>query len=637
METSVDTLPKPQNTVETSPKTVLMPLSTIALAACGGGGEQAGSTGGVNTTGTAASNPISGSTGNNSSTGSNGSTGSTGSTSSVNPTFTAKAANDAEAARFLQQASFGSSAADISTLQNTFGGDYNAWMTAQMTIAPQQKGWDWLLEQGYYVPTVERVRENLFGTGQMSYMLWKQLFSDQDAMRKRMSLALSEFFVTSLQGVDSHWRFLGMADWWDLLVRNTFGNFRTLLTELTLHPAMGRYLNTMGNKKEEPSLNRVPDENYAREILQLFSIGLYQLNPDGTIKQDSSGNKLESYTQSDVTNLARVFTGYTQDLSGTQLIRAANSDSPSGFSDYRTAEYLRNPMILNASLHSTQDVNFLGKSIAGGVPAAEKLKQALDHIFNHPNVAPFFAKQMIQRLVSSNPSAAYVGRVANAFANNGSGVRGDLKAVWRAILTDTEARNPLTDTQTLAGKLREPMLRFIQWGRTFDFKSRAGSWVLGTTSEPATQLGQSPLNSPSVFNFFRPGFTPPRSQISRASTQAVAPEFQLVNETTTSGYLNFMMGMIWNGSAGRKLPTETNDLQADYSSLIPLASDAKALVARINLLLCANQLSSAAASVIEEALNTSSLTANSTETQKLDRIKAAIYLVMASSDYLIQK
>lgn len=543
-----------------------------------------------------------------------------------------RAANDTEAARFLQQASFSSSKAEIDTLRNAYGGEYAKWMDAQMNFPLLQTGWDWLVAQGYYI---EKSNENIFGTSQMTYMLWKQLMSDADTLRKRTALALSEFFVVSLQGVDSHWRFLQMANWWDLLVRNAFGNFRTLLGEATLAPAMGNYLNTNGNKKEDPARNRVPDENYAREILQLFTIGLYQLNIDGTVKVDGAGKKLESYIQSDVTNLARVFTGYGLDLSRTQTFQALNNNNV--LANYRTAEMLRDPMVVNNALHSTLEVNFLGKKIAGSVPAADKLNQALDHIFAHPNVGPFFAKQMIQRLVTSNPSPKYVERVAKAFNNNGQGVRGDLKAVWRAILTDVEARSPVTASQTVAGKLREPMLRFVQWARTFGFKSSSGTWVLGTTLDPATQLGQSPLNSPSVFNFFRPGFVPPNTEIAKISADTVAPEFQLVNETTTSGYLNHMLGMIWNGAPGRKEAGQPNDMQADYSSLLPLASDAKALVAQLNLMMCANQLSVQAASIIEQALNANTVSASSTEVQKLDRIKSAVYLIMASSDYLVQK
>jgi uncharacterized protein (DUF1800 family) len=407
---------------------------------------------------------------------------------------------------------------------------------------------------------------------------------------------------------------------------------------VTLNPAMGYYLNTKGNLKENPSTGRQPDENYAREVMQLFTIGLVQLNLDGTEKKDALGQKIESYTQSDVTNLARVFTGYDLDMS--QNVNTYDAVLNRTIPNTTAA---RLPMTLTASRHSTLAATFLGVTVPASTPGATALQTGLDTLFNHPNVGPFFGKQMIQRLVTSNPSPAYVGRVAAAFNNNGAGVRGDLKAVWSAILLDDEARSPAGPTQTTFGRLREPMLRLVQWGRTFGIGSALGSWKIGDLSNPATQLGQSPLRSPSVFNFFRPGYVPPSTAL--VARQAVAPEFQIVNESSVGGYLNYMQGVIRNG-VYVNAPDQPNsgsnasngyDITAAYTAELALVTDAAALVRRLGLLLCAGQLSDSTQTLIVTALNATPVTAASTDTLKRNRVAAAVLMVMASAEYLVQK
>jgi hypothetical protein len=231
-------------------------------------------------------------------------------------------------------------------------------------------------------------------------MIWNQLMTSPDALRKRCALALSEFFVVSLSGLDFAWRSHGIAAWWDLLVAHAFGNFRQLLEAVTLNPAMGYYLNTKGNLKENTATGRQPDENYAREVMQLFTIGLYQLNLDGTEKRGGQeGGRIETYSQSDVTNLARVFTGYDVDMS--QNVNTYDAVLNRNIPNTTAA---RLPMVLNASRHSTLAATFLGANVPANTPGAAALKTALDTLFNHPNVGPFFGRQMIQRLVTSNPS-----------------------------------------------------------------------------------------------------------------------------------------------------------------------------------------------------------------------------------------
>ena len=370
----------------------------------------------------------------------------------------------------------------------------------------------------------------------------------------------------------------------------------------------------------------------------MFTLGLYQLNLDGSEKRGADGNRLESYTQNDITNIARIFTGW--DFDQTQN---APTNEPVQNRNIPSTNFARLPMRLNPANHSALASTFLGASVPAGTDGAAALKIALDTLFNHPNVGPFFGRQMIQRLVTSSPSPGYVARVATAFNNNGSGVRGDLKAVFAAVLLDPEARGPAGLSQPNFGKLREPMLRLVQWGRSFGVNSARGSWKIGDLSNPASQLGQSPLRSPSVFNFFRPGYVPPSTALS--ASQTTAPEFQLVNESSVGGYLNYMQGVIRNGiyvnapDLPNNASNTTNgyDITAAYSAELPLAGDAAALVKRLNLLLCAGQLSAGTQALIVSALNANALTSTSSDNAKRDRVAAAVLLVMASADYLIQK
>ncbi|MBV7456558.1 DUF1800 domain-containing protein [Acidovorax sp. sif1233] len=579
--------------------------ASAALAACGGGG------GG----------------------GEEGTTASPGAGSALPGATHTAPLTDAEAARFLLQAQFSASTADIAALRST---TYASWLESQFSAPPSLSGWDWLNQRGY--ADVNKDTAYYDNTYPGDYMIWHQLLQSSDGVRKRVALALSEICVVSLSGLDLSWRSHALAWYWDQLVANAFGNYRNLLQDVTLNAAMGYYLNTRGNQKENAATGRQPDENYAREVMQLMSIGLVLLNPDGTPQRDSAGKPIDSYTQSDVTNLARVFTGYDYDQS-----QNTPTTVPGTTRVVPGTTFARLPMALTESRHSTLAASFLGTTIPAGTPGAAALKTALDTLFNHPNVGPFIGKQLIQRLVTSNPSPAYVARVTAAFNNNGAGVRGDMRAVVRAILLDDEARAPAGLAQPGFGKLREPMLRFVQWGRTFGLESAQGSWKIGNFSDPGSRLGQSPLRSPSVFNFFRPGYIPPSTAL--AANGAVAPEFQLVNESSVGGYLNFMQGVIRNGIFvnAPELPhnasTANNgfDLKASYAQELALVADADALVARINLLMCAGQLSAGTVKLITDALKATNVTAASADNVRRDRVAAAVFLVMASAEYLIQK
>jgi uncharacterized protein (DUF1800 family) len=546
------------------------------------------------------------------------------------------ALTDAEAARFILQSQFAATDAALAEVKGT---TFAAYLQQQYAKPIGQTGYQWLEARGY---GQNDIRRYFFSTYPADFMIWNQLFTANDSMRKRAALALSEFFVVSLESAEFIWRSHGFGQYWDTLVKNAFGNFRTLLEDVTLNPAMGYYLNTKGNEKENESTGRVPDENYAREVMQLFTIGVNKLNLNGTV-QTSGGKNLESYTQSDVTNLARVFTGYDFDHSDNQYLPILQENGQPEPYTINSRLFTQKPMLLDPSLHSALEVNFLGTTIPANTPGKQALKLALDALFNHPNVGPFFGKQMIQRLVTSNPSAAYVARVAAAFNDNGAGVRGDMKAVWTAILLDDEARGRRSLANNTFGKLREPMLRFVQWGRSFGIKSDANSWKIFDTVPASDKLGQSPLHAPSVFNFFRPGFIPPGTDI--AAMKAPAPEFQLVNETTVGGYLNYMLVVIRYGiyCGDPQVPfiaenqTYIVDVAATYTKELALVTNPTALVNRLNLILCAGQLSVATQNTIIASLTATPVTASSSLDQKLDRIGAGVLLIMASPDYLIQK
>jgi uncharacterized protein (DUF1800 family) len=499
----------------------------------------------------------------------------------------------AEASRFLGQAGFGATDAQIGRVQ-TLG--YSGWLDEQFAAPRSQGHYDWMVERGYAVTT------NINNFNGTDNTLWRKLISSPDVLRQRITLALSEIFVVSMTGLPINWRGFVAAAYMDVLETNAFGTYRTLLGEVTLSPGMGSYLNMRGNLREDPATGRVPDENYSREVLQLFSLGLTELAADGTLK---NGVATDTYGQDTITGLAKVFTGWNNN--------AANNTDPG---------YAQRPMVLTAANHSTSVKQFLGVTIAAGTPGATALQTALDTIAAHPNVGPFIGRQLIQRLVASNPSPAYVARVSAVFANNGAGVRGDLRAVIKAILLDDEARRAPVAGDTTRGKLREPVVRFIQWARTFGLASPTGQWNIGNVSDPSTRLGQSPLRSPSVFNFFRPGYVPPNSALGTLNLNA--PEFQITNESTVVGWANWAQTFVQSG---------VGETRPDYTAELALATDATALVKRVSLLLSGDTLSAATLATIGTAVGSISAT---TDTGKRNRVYAAIHLVLCTPEYLVQ-
>jgi uncharacterized protein (DUF1800 family) len=500
-------------------------------------------------------------------------------------------ANDA--ARFLGQAAFGGSAADVAAVQRQ---GFDGWLAAQFALPRSQSHWDWMVANGYAVVA------NTFNFSGVDNTLWRKLMSSPDVLRQRVTLALSEIFVVSMDGLPVNWRGMMAASYMDTLEAHAFGSYRQLLEAVTLSVGMGVYLNMRGNQKADGK-GREPDENYAREVMQLFTIGLYKLNADGT-QQTVNGVPQDTYTQDDIKGLARVFTGWDYDR--------YNASVP---------DHAARPMAFVASRHSPETKSFLGVNLPAGTDGVGELRVALDTLANHPNVGPFIGKQLIQRLVTSNPSAAYVGRVAAVFANNGQGVLGDLAAVVRAVLLDVEARTP--STQPGGGKLREPMVRLVQWARTFSAASPLGQWNVGNMSSASTRLGQSPLRSPSVFNFFRPGYVPPGTTLGTAAL--TAPEFQLTNESTVVGYANWMQTVVGSG---------VGEVKGDYTPWASLATSPTALFDELNTLLAAGHLGVASRATITSAVGSM---ASATDANKLNRVYATVWLIMCSPEYLVQK
>jgi uncharacterized protein (DUF1800 family) len=523
-----------------------------------------------------------------------------------------------EAARFLAQASYGPTEASINALTRT---GLAAWIEAQFNMPH-------LPHRTHVDRRTVELAAAMQGVSQTQFResFWAQALTRDDQLRQRAAFALSQVFVISFVDGTLSNQTRGVTSYYDMLAEKAFGNYRDLLESVSLHPMMGVYLTHLRNQKEDTASGRVPDENYAREVMQLFSIGLYELNNDGTYR---NGTPTETYTHADIQGLAKVFTGFSW-YAGPNLADRTNRRF---FGNDAHADRDWQPMQAYNAFHSTSEKRFLGRTIAasGTANADADLRTALDTLFNHPNVGPFIGKLLIQRLVTSNPSPAYVGRVAAAFNNNGLGVRGDMKAVWRAILLDPEARNPNLSSPSY-GKVREPVLRLSHFLRAFKARSTSGNFTgIDNTDAPNNSLSQTAMRSPSVFNFYRPGFTPPNS--AAADAGLVSPELQLANEVSVAGYLNYLRSNWLTVNVGR-------DIQLDFSAETAIADNATALVDRFNLLLMSGQMSAAHRDQVIAAINSRSIPAtNQTniDAARRDRVFIGILLTMASPDYMVQK
>ncbi|MEM7791037.1 MAG: DUF1800 family protein [Verrucomicrobiota bacterium] len=526
----------------------------------------------------------------------------------------------AEASRFVQQATMG---ADYETIQSISTIGYSAWIDAQFALpATSHAQRNVELTIG---PPNERFSEYI-------WTWWDVNITAPDMLRQRVAFALSEIFVISQNTVILEDQHLAVATYYDLFVNGAFGNFRDLLYDVSVSPAMGFYLSHVKNRPTDLTNNIFPDENFAREIMQLFSIGLFELNVDGSRRKDTSGNDIPTYDNSNITEFARIFTGFTynpEDPNDTPPIVA--SERILTVSDYLNAEpeWMYQPMYQFEPMHEVGVKNLLnGQSTNGTIQ--QDLDAAIDNLFNHPNVGPFIGRLLIQRLVKSTPSSGYVGRVATAFADNGSGVRGDMKAVIRAILLDPEARNGSSLNDPLHGKLREPVIRHLHLVRAFNISSSDGRFR-NFPLFAFESYNQQPMLAPSVFNFYLPDHSP----IGILNDNGLfAPEFQITTATTTLKTLNY-----WS----RAIPMDTlitpieeggispSVFTMDYSDEIALASNPDALLDRLDILLTRGQMTSATRGIIRNAL----VSANGANVPPGDLVRFAVSLIASSADFSV--
>jgi uncharacterized protein (TIGR03437 family) len=513
-----------------------------------------------------------------------------------------------DAARFLTQATFGPKPADIADVQNR---GFDAWLNEQFALNADS-------HLTYLDAALAAKGDDLYQE-EMMESFWKQAVTGRDQLRQRVGFALQQILVVSFNSNIDNQPF-AVGSYVDMLNRNAFGNFRQLLEDVTLHPAMGRYLDHIQNDKEDPATGRNPNENYAREVLQLFSIGLYKLHPDGSLKLDANGLPIATYDQSVVKGFAHVFTGWSY---GTFQLTENNWQWPPIWQN--GTAFWRVPMQAWPNHHSLTPKKVLdGVTLPGNQSAQQDMRQALDNIFNHPNVGPFIARQLIQRLVTSNPSPAYVYRVAQKFNDNGSGVRGDLKAVVRAILLDYEARSTDVIANQGYGKMREPIVRFAHLMRAFNYSCPCGKFPIYWMDSPEYALGQNPLRSPTVFNFYEPNYSPPGAI---ASAGLYAPEFQITNDTSVIGISTFFHYVARDGFRW----DQTKPLVPDYSSYTPLASNPAQLIDQLDLVMTAGGMTGAFKTKLTTEIGKMSAS------DPAARVKAAVHLILTSPDYVIQK
>lgn len=474
----------------------------------------------------------------------------------------------------------GTEAAARLLTQGTFGPT-----RAGITAAAQQTYGEWFAEQAAFpasltLPWVQDLTEDAFGRP-----WWTHAVMAQDQLRQRVAFALSEIMVISAPPDSVNGPAVNQAAYYDVLVRNALGNFRALLEQVTLSPVMGLFLNMWRNNKADPATGVHADQNYAREVMQLFSIGLVELNPDGTVRTDGQGRPIPTYGQAHVEAMANVLTGW-----------ASKPVTHTGEQAWLYDSDVINPMVPYEDHHDTGIKTLVGGVVvpAGG-SATTDLRMALDTLHRHANVGPFIGKQLIQRLVTSNPSAAYVRRVATVFNDNGQGVRGDLLAVVRAILTDAEAVAPGGSS---GGKLREPILRLTQLWRAFDAADSFGTISeYQIVNEARLHFAQQPLRAPSVFNFFVPDYVRAGAL---ASAGLLAPEFQIANENHSVKTANMLMRLCYRftDSAGRSSFAPNGYQEAVSADSVylrtaqwePLAASPEVLIDEMNLVFMSGRM-----------------------------------------------
>lgn len=525
----------------------------------------------------------------------------------------------AQAARFLMQAAFGPTPEDIQRVQSL---GYDAWITEQ-TGLPMTRHSDYI-QKIFADMTTQRGSTAysrgggdsdpfLFGNN-MQTAFARAAIQGNDQLRQRVAFALSQILVASRRDANLENRCLGMADFYDIFVRHAFGSYEDILMEVTMHPVMGRYLSHVGNQKADPTVNRYPDENYAREIMQLFTVGLWQLNPDGT-RVLTGGEPVPTYSNTEITQLARVMTGFW--FGGDHWGGGGWTEQ-----DYAT------PMSLHPERH-----DFGAKTLLGGfvIPARaatlenaqRDVRDAVHHLFMHPNTPVFIGKQLIQFLVTDNPSPGYVQRVGAVFADNGSGVRGDLGAVVRAILLDAEARGPVGAQPAGFGRLKEPVIRTIAMARVLGMK-QVPDLLWWDWGDFFNESRQAPTNSPSVFNFYRPEYRAPGLP---TQNNLATPVFQITDSYSSISFPNRLWRMLEEGFS----LWDQYRFPLGMARETALASSPERLMDHFNLLFCAGQMRASTRSLILDAL--SQIPADQTAA----RVRVAAYLALTCPEGAVMR
>lgn len=471
--------------------------------------------------------------------------------------------------------------------------------------------------------------EDYFGpwAAHFSYAWWDNIKKAPDQLRYKIAHALSQILVVSFNSdLVNHGE--AMASYYDILLRNAFGNYKDILTEVALHPAMGYYLSHLNNPKTDLSQNQHPDENFAREILQLFTIGLYELNMDGSRKKDSKGDFIPTYNNNDIKELAKVFTG----LGGGDLNAKIKREYPNARVEFGSGLYIidrTKPMRMWDEYHEPGSKTIVGNyKITGNQSGMRDINDAIDHLFHHPNVAPFICHQLIQRMVTSNPTSAYIKKVAEVFNDNGSGVRGDMRAVITAILMDEEARSCDAILDPFQGMMREPVLRHTHIMQALPTYSPTGDyWKDPQSNIELTK--QAPMSSPTVFNFYKPDFQP----IGELTQNGlVAPEFQIYDSETAIGYVNQVLSWTLWELLMYDWEDETPNVTLMYNALAAKSEDPEELINQLDVLFTYGQMSTATRQVLRETL-----TEIPYPEYKDVRAKVALYLTLISPDYTIIK
>lgn len=530
---------------------------------------------------------------------------------------------DEQASRFLAQATFGPSPEAIAELRN-LGYDYNAWIDLEVAKPPT-------LATPLVVAAFADGQFERINNGQnRRYRNWVML-SSSDQLRQRVAYALSQIFVISDNTATISGAREGSSSYYDMLLQNCFGNFHQLLLNVTRHPMMGRYLTHYKNRKADLVTGTRADENYAREVMQLFTIGLYLLNQDGTYQSVVNGRPTETYTNDHITEFARVFTGFTDEDNDPDAV--GTGPDRMDFPRVRPPNYTQ-PMKMWEPQHDTGVKTLLSYPgarktvLPAGQTGLQDVNDAIYNLFEHPNTGPFIGRLLIQRLVTSNPSNGYVGRVAAAFANNGSGQRGDMLAVIKAILLDPEARSMAFLTDPEHGKLREPFLRVTHLLRAFRFNPTANLPGYNLGSINSGSLGQFPLSAPSVFNFYSPDYQPPGAI---GDAGLVGPEFQILNTVFGIRTPNNIYALIHAARVG--------SFSLDLTPQAALGNNSsEALVDNIDMLLTHGTLSAETRAKVITAIDSiTNRMVPAGDTLGLTKARMAIYLIAVSPDYTVLK